>query len=182
MINKSTKSNKIGAKYLLVLPLAASLLCLNNSKADNPAVIDAFNAVLAPEVIELQTQTLVMGDTVFSVVDEMPVFPGGEVALMNWISANIQYPAKAMENGIQGRVSVRFIVKADGTIGDTEVSRPVHPELDKEAVRVVKSLPKFQQGKQKGKAVAVYYHIPVRFRITGDTPKTTYGNKSPSIQ
>jgi len=164
MINKSKKSNRIGVKYLLVLPLAALLLCLNctekNNKAENPAVTNT----TTPEVIE--THTPVKGDTVYQSVDEMAVFPGGEVALLKWVSENLVYPVKAMQNEIQGRVSVRFVIQADGTVDDVKLMRSVSPELDKEAIRVVKTLPKFQPAKMNGEAVAVYYNLPIRFRLT----------------
>ena len=98
-------------------------------------------------------------------VEQMPQFPGGQVALMKYLSENIHYPVVAQENGVQGRVVVAFVVERDGSISDVHVARGVDPSLDKEAVRVVKSMPKWQPGKQNGSAVRVKFNVPVAFRL-----------------
>ena len=102
---------------------------------------------------------------VFDVVEQMPSFPGGNAALMNYLSQNIKYPVIAEENGIQGRVIVQFVVGKDGHISDVRVAKSVDPSLDKEAVRVVKGMPKWIPGKQNGQAVTVRYTLPVTFRL-----------------
>lgn len=102
---------------------------------------------------------------VWEIVEQKPQFPGGEAALMQYIRDNMQYPTIAQENGIQGRVVVRFVVSKDGSVRDVTVMRGVDPSLDKEAIRVVKSLPNFIPGKQNGHAVNVYYILPVSFRL-----------------
>ena len=102
---------------------------------------------------------------VFDVVEQMPSFPGGNAALMNYLSQNIKYPVIAEENGIQGRVIVQFVVGKDGHISDVKVAKSVDPSLDKEAVRVVKGMPKWIPGKQNGQAVTVRYTLPVTFRL-----------------
>jgi len=102
---------------------------------------------------------------VFVTVEKMPEFPGGEAALLKWISDHVNYPTIAAENGIQGRVSCSFVVNADGTVQDVEVARSVDPNLDKEAIRVLKMLPKFKPGEQRGKPVRVKYSVPVRFKL-----------------
>ena len=102
---------------------------------------------------------------VFDVVEQMPSFPGGMSALMNYLNNNIKYPVIAEENGIQGRVIVQFIVGKDGHISDVKVAKSVDPSLDKEAVRVVKAMPKWIPGKQNGQAVTVRYTLPVTFRL-----------------
>lgn len=102
---------------------------------------------------------------VFDVVEQMPSFPGGNAALMNYLSNNIKYPVIAEENGIQGRVIVQFVVGKDGHISDVRVAKSVDPSLDKEAVRVVKGMPKWIPGKQNGQAVTVRYTLPVTFRL-----------------
>ncbi|MBO8438952.1 MAG: energy transducer TonB [Bacteroidetes bacterium] len=102
---------------------------------------------------------------VWEIVEQKPQFPGGEAALMKYIRDNMQYPSIAQENGIQGRVVVRFVVSKDGSVRDVTVMRGVDPSLDKEAIRVVKSLPNFIPGKQNGHAVNVYYILPVSFRL-----------------
>ena len=102
---------------------------------------------------------------VFDVVEEMPSFPGGSAALMSYLSSNTKYPVVAQENGVQGRVIVSFVVERDGSISDVKVARSVDPSLDREAQRVVKSMPKWKPGKQNGSAVRVKYTVPVVFRL-----------------
>ena len=103
---------------------------------------------------------------VFVVVETMPEFPGGQQALFKYLSENVKYPVIAQENGIQGRVICQFVVNKDGAIVDVEVVRSGgDPSLDKEAVRVIKSMPKWNPGKQRGKAVRVKYTVPVNFRL-----------------
>ena len=95
----------------------------------------------------------------------MPGFPGGEEALMKYISDHVEYPAMAIERGIEGRVTVRFVVDKDGYVRDVTVIRGAHELLDREAVRVIQSLPRWNPGKQNGVAVAVYYNVPVNFAL-----------------
>ncbi len=102
---------------------------------------------------------------VFDVVEEMPSFPGGQGALMSYLASNIKYPVVAQENCVQGRVIVSFVVERDGSISDVKVARSVDPSLDREAQRVVKSMPKWKPGKQNGSAVRVKYTVPVVFRL-----------------
>ena len=102
---------------------------------------------------------------VFDVVEQMPSFPGGNAALMKYLSDNVKYPVVAQENGVQGRVVVSFVVEKDGHITDVKVVRSVDPSLDKEAARVVKSMPSWIPGKQNGSAVRVKYNVPVSFRL-----------------
>ena len=105
-------------------------------------------------------------EVVFVVVETMPEFPGGQQALFKYLSENVKYPAIAQENGIQGRVICQFVVNKDGKIVDVEVVRSGgDPSLDKEAVRVIKSMPPWKPGKQRGKAVRVKYTVPVNFRL-----------------
>lgn len=102
---------------------------------------------------------------VFDVVEQMPSFPGGQSALMSYLANNIKYPVVAQENGVQGRVVVSFVVERDGSITDVQVVRSVDPSLDREAQRVVRSMPKWIPGKQNGQAVRVKYNVPVSFRL-----------------
>ena len=102
---------------------------------------------------------------VFDVVEQMPSFPGGQQALMDYLSNNVKYPVVAQENGVQGRVVVSFVVEKDGSITDVKVVKSVDPSLDKEAARVVKSMPRWIPGKQNGSAVRVKYNVPVSFRL-----------------
>ena len=102
---------------------------------------------------------------VFDVVEQMPSFPGGTAALMAYLQKSIKYPPVAEENGIQGRVICTFVVERDGSVTDVKIARGVDPSLDKEATRVVSSMPKWIPGKQNGQAVRVKYTLPVTFRL-----------------
>ena len=102
---------------------------------------------------------------VFDVVEEMPSFPGGNGALMSYLNGNTKYPVVAQENGVQGKVIISFVVERDGSISDVKVARSVDPSLDREAQRVVKSMPKWTPGKQNGQTVRVKYTVPVVFRL-----------------
>ena len=105
-------------------------------------------------------------EVVFVVVESMPEFPGGQQALFKYLSENVKYPVIAQENGIQGRVICQFVVNKDGSIVDVEVVRSGgDASLDKEAIRVIKSMPKWKPGKQRGKAVRVKYTVPVNFKL-----------------
>ena len=106
-----------------------------------------------------------VSNKVFDVVEEMPSFPGGQAALMSFLSSNIKYPVVAQENGVQGRVIVGFVVERDGSITDVKVMRSVDPSLDREAQRVVRAMPRWKPGKQNGSAVRVKYTVPVVFRL-----------------
>lgn len=101
----------------------------------------------------------------FMVVEDMPEFPGGTAALLEYLRKNIKYPAICRENNIQGRVIVSFVVNKDGAIVDPEVVKSVNPSLDKEAVRVISTMPNWKPGMQRGKAVRVKYTVPVNFRL-----------------
>ena len=104
-------------------------------------------------------------EEIFVVVEEQPEFPGGNAAMMKFLSDNIKYPVIAQENGIQGRVITNFVVERDGSITDVQVVRGVDPSLDKEAVRVIQSMPKWKAGRQRGSAVRVRFTLPVVFRL-----------------
>lgn len=109
---------------------------------------------------------LVDTDKIYEQVEEMPSFPGGSSALASFIAANLKYPVVAQENGIQGRVIVKFVVDKDGRITDVEITRSVDPSLDKEAMRIVKAMPKWKPGKLKGNCVRVKYTVPIVFRLS----------------
>lgn len=102
---------------------------------------------------------------VFDVVEVMPSFPGGQGALMSYLSSHVKYPVVAQENGVQGRVTVSFVVERDGSITDVHVVRSVDPSLDREAARVVSTMPNWQPGKQNGSAVRVKFNVPVQFKL-----------------
>ncbi|MDE6347758.1 MAG: TonB family protein [Bacteroides sp.] len=104
-------------------------------------------------------------EKVFDMVEQMPQFPGGQAEMMKFISEHMKYPQAAQENGTQGRVTCQFVVGADGQVRDAKVVRGIDPYLDKEAVRVIMSMPRWIPGKQNGKAVSVKYTIPVMFKL-----------------
>ncbi|WP_436415206.1 energy transducer TonB [Petrimonas sp.] len=104
-------------------------------------------------------------EEIFVVVEEQPEFPGGNTAMMKFLSDNIKYPVIAQENGIQGRVITNFVVERDGSITDVQVVRGVDPSLDREAIRVIQSMPKWKAGRQRGSAVRVRFTLPVVFRL-----------------
>ena len=106
-------------------------------------------------------------EEIFKSVEQMPQFPGGDAALMKYLSSHINYPPMAAENNVQGKVILQFVVEKDGRVGEVKVARSVDKDLDKEAIRVVKSLPKFTPGRQNGQAVRVWYTLPVTFKLQG---------------
>ena len=101
----------------------------------------------------------------YEMVEQMPTFPGGAEALLQYIAKNLKYPTIAQENGVQGRVICQFVVGRDGSVQNVRVVRSLDPSCDKEAVRVIQSLPKWIPGKQNGKAVPVYYTVPIMFKL-----------------
>lgn len=100
---------------------------------------------------------------IFYFVEESPMYPGGQEELINFFSQNLTYPSKAKEERVEGQVFVRFEVKEDGSIGEVIVSKSVHPSLDAEAIRVIKSMPKWLPGRFRGEAVNSWYTLPISF-------------------
>ena len=131
---------------------------IQSSEDDNQAVEIKY---VAPVVEEEEPEEA----EIFMVVEEMPEFPGGMAECLKFLGKNIKYPTIAQENGVQGRVIVQFVVNQDGSIVDPVVVRSVDPYLDKEALRVIKTMPKWKPGKQRGKAVRVKYTVPVTFKL-----------------
>jgi protein TonB len=118
--------------------------------------------VYVPPVMEEEE---VVEAEIFTVVESMPEFPGGQAKMMEFIAQNIKYPAMARESGIQGRVFVNFVVEPDGSVSNVKVLRGIGGGCDEEAVRVVKSMPNWTPGRQRGKAVRVSFNLPVRFTL-----------------
>ncbi len=129
-----------------------------------------------PEPLKSE-QLTVTGSPIYVVVEEMPEFPGGEMALKKWIASEVKYPVEAMKNNIQGKVYVNFVVDVDGKVILAKIARGVDPLLDKEALRVTSALPLWNPGKQDGKAVAVSYTIPIQFALDNE-PATVQSAKS----
>ena len=158
MKNKQKTNSFAGYKYLLFVPLVIALLAMNST---------AMRANVQKKVVKTTKVTKKTGttDKVYEVCEQMPTFPGGDAALMKYLSENVKYPALAIKAQEQGRVVVSFTVEKDGAISDVKVARSVTPSLDAEAVRAIKSMPKWSPGKQGGEFVRVKYNVPVTFRL-----------------
>lgn len=126
----------------------------------NGEVLKAKEVIAQPEPPKHEEES-----KVFDVVEQMPSFPGGNGALLEYLATHVKYPVVAQENGVQGRVIVSFVVEKDGSITDVRVVRSVDPSLDREAARVVSSMPRWTPGKQNGSAVRVKYNVPVMFKL-----------------
>ena len=158
MMNKQTSNPLARFKYLLFVPLAVALLAMNST---------AMRANVQKKVVKTTkaTKKTSANDKVYEVCEQMPIFPGGDAAMMKYLSENVKYPALAIKAQEQGRVVVSFTVEKDGAISDVKVARSVTPSLDAEAVRVVKAMPKWTPGKQGGQLVRVRYNVPVSFKL-----------------
>ncbi|HJF81055.1 M56 family metallopeptidase [Phocaeicola plebeius] len=169
MMNKK-KSNAAGhIKYaLFVLPAFALLVAGNIScSQDASQTEDAKEEVVAPvspDAKEAPADSTAK-EEVFMVAEQMPEFPGGMKELLKFLQENVKYPENAMKNNVQGRVIVQFVVEKDGTPTEFKVLRSVDPDLDAEALRVMKAMPKWKPGMQKGQVVRVKFTVPVSFKL-----------------
>ena len=179
MMNKRRTSEIGKAKYLLFAPLAGVLLMVSNIESVAREIGEQI-----PEVAEVQqkaeqaaeekvktkpqTDTTKKKKTWDCMPETMPQFPGGQGVLMKYLAANIKYPASAVKAKKQGRVIVTFIVQKDGSITHAKIAKSIDPELDAEALRIVKGMPKWTPGTQNGKPVSVRYMVPVKFSLQKD--------------
>ena len=131
---------------------------------DKSVIQEAKDKIVVEAPVERPKEAV---EEVFTVVEQMPQFPGGEAALMKYLQSHINYPPMAAENGVQGRVVIQFVVDKTGRVGEVKVVRNVDKDLDREAVRVCQSLPKFTPGRQNGHPVSVWYTLPVTFKLQG---------------
>ena len=176
-MNKSSRWKTLRA--LAVVPvIALALLAFANTKSVAAVVANQQSKVTpTSRVVKANAEAQVTDESapqskkVYRSVDQMPQFPGGEAGLMRYLQSNINYPANAAMNNIGGRVILQFVVEKDGHIGEVKVVRSIDPEIDAEAVRVVKSLPDFIPGRQDGEPVAVWYTIPVSFKVQSEPAK-----------
>lgn len=129
--------------------------------------VDKFKAVHEQVVVKEPEPEVVKPkeEQIFVAVEQPAEFPGGQAALMKWLSNNMRYPEAAQQNDIQGRVVVNFVVEKDGSIGHVKIAKGVDKDLDREAIRVVKKMPKWQPGKNNGVPVRSYFNLPVTFRL-----------------
>ena len=135
---------------------------VNQEGADD---VDKFKAVQEQVVVKEPEPEKPKEEEIFVAVEQQAEFPGGQAALMKWLGNNIRYPESAQANGVQGRVIVKFVVEKDGSIGATTIVKGVDKDLDKEALRVVKKMPKWQPGKNNGSPVRSYFTLPVTFKL-----------------
>jgi periplasmic protein TonB len=129
------------------------------------ATVEGTNDPDAVDIIDLEDHKVIIEEKPVYGVEQMPVFPGGEEELIKFIHDNLHYPAVAAEVGIEGRVTIRFVVNKNGEVSDVTVIRGLDPACDKEAVRVVKLMPKWIPGRQNGRSVPVYYTLPVVYKL-----------------
>ena len=127
--------------------------------------VDKFEAVKEQVIVKEPEPEKPKEEEIFVAVEQPAEFPGGQAALMKWLSNNIRYPEAAQQNDIQGRVVVKFVVEKDGTVAHAEIARGVDKDLDREALRVVNKMPKWQPGKNNGVAVRSYFNLPVTFKL-----------------
>lgn len=135
----------------------------NEVKIENTEA-DANTQIQAP--VEVQQEEENEEIVNFYVIEEKPEFPGGNDAMMVWVNKNVKYPEIAKENGVQGKVFIQFVIGKDGKVSDVQVIRGVDPSLDKEAVRVIQSMPAWKPGKQRGKPVKVSFQLPINFKLS----------------
>ena len=156
------------------LGLLASVVGVNAQVIDDhldvAVISDAEHNPRGVEIFEIP-ESKPDENSIFQIVETQPEFPGGMAELMKYLQKNMRYPKVCKEQGLQGRVIVQFVVNADSTITDVNVVKPVNPHFDKEAVRVVEAMPKWNPGKQRGEPVRVRFTLPVTFRLPEDTVK-----------
>ena len=170
MKNRQKTNSFAGYKYLLFVPLTFALVFMNSCKQKSPVNEQVVKDTKVETKAETNKDTAQINnakpaDKVYDVCEEMPTFPGGQAALMKYLSENIKYPKAAEKAREQGRVVVSFTVEKDGAVADVKVVRSVTPALDAEAVRVIKAMPKWGSGKQDGQLVRVRYNVPVSFKL-----------------
>jgi len=167
-MTKKNSGSPVDLRLIMILPVIAVLLVFIPScnKGDRPAQPAKEIAPPPPPPPPPVPVAETGSDTTYEAVDEMPVFKGGNAALLDYINKNTKYPEAAKLKGIQGKVVVRFAVEADGSIDKVNILKGADPELDMEAIRVVKTLSQFEKpGIKDGKAVPVWYAVPINFAL-----------------
>lgn len=169
MMNKKRSPGIVRTKYLIFVPLVGILMLLSNIEAVARLTVRLANEATVSNAMvtatDVSSKSREMDEQVFTVVEKMPSFPGGDAELLKYIATNIKYPKESQDNGEQGRVICSFIVGRDGSVNNPEVLRGVTPLLNEEAVRVINTMPRWNPGMQRGKAVAVKYTVPITFRL-----------------
>ena len=187
MITRNEKAKGLWWRLLATLPVLALLLIANTKVSAQKMKSEKGDTTPETEIRseangELTANNLTSSedlyveitkhdnDSVYNIVEEMPQFPGGEKALMDFVANNVKYPEEAKDNNISGRVFVGFVIEKDGSVNEVKILRGIGGGCDEEAVRVIKAMPKWKPGKQKGKPVRVHYTMPFMFKLQGDTP------------
>lgn len=169
MMNKKRSPGIVRTKYLIFIPLVGILMLLSNIETVARLTVSLANEATVSNAMvtatDVSSKSREMDEQVFTVVEKMPSFPGGDAELLKYIATNIKYPKESQDNGEQGRVICSFIVGRDGSVNNPEVLRGVTPLLNEEAVRVINTMPRWNPGMQRGKAVAVKYTVPITFRL-----------------
>jgi TonB family protein len=172
MLNSKQTSKMKLVTYTLLLPLALFILvatnavsCINKNSGSQEQKTEISDTHELESDTTKSTLEMPNGRTVYVVVDEQPEFPGGQTEMMLFLSTTIRYPVVAQENGIQGRVTCSFVVETSGEITNIEIVNGVDPSLDKESMRVLAAMPRWNPGKIKGETVPVAFTLPIQFRL-----------------
>ena len=190
--NKNTSRESL-LKISLIIPLALAFILSVNAKPSTTSIIvvsDLANdsvtitkkqGLLAPVDNTVLNSKHVINqkdkEKVYTVIEKMPQFPGGESELLKYIGNNLKYPVEAQQKGIQGKILVRFVVNKTGKVENAEVIRGLDPAIDKEGLRVINSLPIWMPGEQKGEKVSVWYTLPITFKLTNDDKSSNFDTK-----
>lgn len=182
MMNKEKTSWAGLCKYALALPLFAFLLFSGNAWSEKSTVVQTSSTEIkstgsvneitdvtnSKQAIATKSQKKDTPDDekAFTEVEQMPVYPGGEEALMKFLTTNVHYPTSASELGIEGRAIIRFIISKTGVVSDVEVISSLNPACDQEAIRVISMMPKWKPGRQNGRDVAVYFTLPIKYQLS----------------
>lgn len=176
MMNKKRSPGIVRTKYLIFIPLVGILMLLSNIEAVARLTVRLANEATVSNAMVTVTgassKSREMDEQVFTVVEKMPSFLGGDAELLKYIATNIKYPKESKDNGEQGRVICSFVVGRNGSINNPEVLRGVTPLLNEEAIRVINTMPRWNPGMQRGKAVAVKYTVPITFRLKSPVKET----------
>lgn len=183
MMNRKRTHNAGKLKYLLALPVTVLIVMACNNTArqtdTNPEPNDStdttsLHTVLSNDTVKViapigtdttQTQIPPSDNLIYNMVEESPQYPGGKVAMMQFIKESMKYPEEARKKGFQGRVYVQFVIDAKGNVGETKIVRGVDPLLDAEAIRIITSMPQWKPGKMGGKEVSSWYTVPITFKL-----------------
>ena len=167
MNKKEKNKSQVMLKYVLFVSLIA---CLTGTNMKISAQNETATEQPQPLIFAPQEQQINVNEEILVWAEQIPEFPGGLEALSKYISDNLKYPEEAQENGVQERIVLRFVVEKDGSVSDVTVLRGKDPNLKKEAIRVIQSLPKFEPGRQNGKPVRVYFTLPINFKLGVQEP------------